>query len=650
MASEKSKHYDSFKVKNNLNNNDRHSRQIFLKVWKWVKIILIIIFVSIGLVGCVQSFTGRSGIKVGSGQELYTTSKRISPNIETLRYNPITNSFTRVNSDVNNVTANTYLGLKDPSVVEKLRKQDEETGATYGSYGSKTLGLQLQKNTKNANGEYENITQGNDGGYLYSKDDRYAYYNLGNGKENTATKVYKPLTKFEQVLMPAPVFHTKKQANGKVDVLYNRLKAYDDAKVLNYLPAGADPREVYLRDIFQILTNETLKYWEEHQNDPKLKWYKEFKDLIASENGTTFLEKATAYFNKLKTKVSANENEDKGLTTSEGNIVANFARSYRAAIGSYLQLTKHILGSRVENGTQIYSITHINNLGNYSKDSLLSSLFDANSSTPQKALATAKDYWGLGPFYGLFVQPVNLFMNAIITGLGTTGWSVILALVVTVIIVRLIAFAVSFKATFSQSRMEEFNQKKAKIEAKYAEYKSDKQMQQRKQLEIAELYKKEKISPWSGLISSFITLPILIVVFRIISASPEIKQATWYSIQLSTSSIRRVIAGDLIYLPIIIFSVGIQALAQYMPKILNRKKKSLRANAYQQAALKKENKKFNIISLIFIGIGVIFSAGLQIYWIIGGIWTILQHIFVHYFQKTKYFKEKVEPKLFPRTS
>jgi hypothetical protein len=43
--------------------------------------------------------------------------------------------------------------------------------------------------------------------------------------------------------------------------------------------------------------------------------------------------------------------------------------------------------------------------------------------------------------------------------------------------------------------MEEFNQKKAKIESKYAAYKGDRQMMQRKQAEISELYKKEKISP-----------------------------------------------------------------------------------------------------------------------------------------------------------
>lgn len=232
-------------------------------------------------------------------------------------------------------------------------------------------------------------------------------------------------------------------------------------------------------------------------------------------------------------------------------------------------------------------------------------------------------------------------------GLGSTGWSVILALVVTVIFVRLIAFFISLKSTFGQSKLEEINRKKAKIEAKYAEYKGDKAMQQKKQMEISQLYKESKISPFSSMVSLLITMPILFVVYRIISSAPEIKQASWYGIQLSTSSISRVIAKDFIYLPLIIFSVAVQALATYMPKILNwKKKKSERVDAYEKEAMKKSNRTNNIVQLIFIFIGVIFSAGLQIYWIISGIWTIFQTIFVHYFTKTRFFKEKVEPKLF----
>ncbi|GAA8718168.1 putative inner membrane protein translocase component YidC [Chlamydia abortus] len=70
---------------------------------------------------------------------------------------------------------------------------------------------------------------------------------------------------------------------------------------------------------------------------------------------------------------------------------------------------------------------------------------------------------------------------------------------------------------------------------------------------------------------------------------------------------------EFIYLPLVLVSMLVQGLAQYLPKILNRKKKSLRMDAYAKAANKKSNKMGNMLQIIFIGIGILFSAGLQIY-------------------------------------
>ncbi|WP_412031550.1 membrane protein insertase YidC [Metamycoplasma buccale] len=646
----KSKFYDDFKV---AKIEDNSPKKTWIKVWKWIKIVFVIIFITIGLVGCMQTFAVKASNKVGAGQELYTKKADVSPNVETLRYNPKTNFFERAN-DEKNTNANTFLGLstKDKkldghSIIEKLKRQDANSGATYGNYNGKTLALQLQK--QNSKGNFENITSETDdnNGLVYGNGKTFAYYNLGNEKGEYGTKTYTPVTKFEQVLMPLPSFHSK-----DAKTLFDKIKEIRLTELLANLPGGSREIDKYVRDIFQILVNETIKYWYEN-NVGKTKDNGGFKDYfdqyVSSMAGTTKLEKLNNYFKTFtKSKITEKIDDPAKATEDEGKAFANLSKISLAFV-HYATLLKYNSNnpSIQDGGYQHYILkqSFITRSGNYNKSAVLDGLFDSNSSIRQKSITTYKEHWEQGPFYGMFVHPVNHFMHAIINGLGTTGWSIILALVVTVIIVRLLSFAISFKSLFSQAKMEEFNQKKAKIEAKYAEYKNDKQMQQRKQMEITELYKKEKVSPFSGIITSFITMPILIVVFRIIAASPAIKQATWYGIQFSATSFRKVIAGEMLYLPILIVSVGIQALAQYLPKILNRKKKSLRADAYQREAMKKENKKFNIISLIFIGIGAIFSAGLQIYWIIGGIMTILQHIFVHYFQRTKFFKVKVEPKL-----
>jgi YidC/Oxa1 family membrane protein insertase len=57
--------------------------------------------------------------------------------------------------------------------------------------------------------------------------------------------------------------------------------------------------------------------------------------------------------------------------------------------------------------------------------------------------------------------------------------------------------------------------------------------------------------------------------------------------------------------------------------------------------MKKANRTQNIIMVIFIFMAIIFEAGVQIYWIVGGIWTMLQTLLIHHVQKTKFFREKL---------
>ncbi|AWX42626.1 Oxa1Ec [Metamycoplasma cloacale] len=636
----KSHHYNDFKSHKVATPSD--PRSVFKKVWKWIKIVLIIIFATVGMVGCVQSFAIKTSNKVGSGYEIYTSEKYVSPNVYTLRYDNSTNTFINGNTN-DNIKYNKFLGIESPETIEKIKKQDQETGGKYLNYNGSTFALQLIAPDKDNEDKFVNVkhSSSTDASYVYNDGTNYAYFNFGDDKGAGKTEFYTPLTTFERILLPTKVeFFTSKENNETIS-LNNRLKAITISEILPTLPVSAIAEDIFVRDALQIVINETLKMWVENDT---LK----IKSIIEGQQGKTVLEKVNAYLETFKDKVSETAETDKGLTKEEGLKFNNFALAYRLAFERYMAMFNYVLGNKTsESNYRYYVPSSVSPLGNYNENNGFRGIINPNEMIPQKALATYGDYWAQGPFYGMFVYPINQFMQAITHSLGTTGWSIILALILTVILVRLITFFISFKSLFMQSKLEELNQKKAKIEAKYAEYKNDKKMQQRKQLEISELYKKEKVSPFGQIITMLITLPILIVIFRIISASPEIKYASWYGIQMSASSIQRLIAKEYIYLPIIIFSVGIQALAQYTPKLLNRKKnKALRIDAYEQAAVKKSNRTNNIISLVFIFIGVIFSAGLQIYWIISGIWTIVQAIFVHYFQRTKFFKNKIEPKFF----
>ena len=701
----KSKFYNDFRANKPKENLQQQRRSAWLKVWKWIKIILVVFFAGIGLLGCVQSFTTKTGTKVGTGTEFYTTKRQVSPNVETFRYNKKSNTFDFINN-LEHIKDNAYLGLNNANedLIEKLRNQDRKSGATYGVYNGTSLGLKLEK-------EHQKIENGKTINYykpieseIYGNGNNYLYYNLDKEK---GTKIYSPVSKFIEYNYLSTSFFSQQVINPKGEKStikrYDLLKSVDQNKITNYVQRGSSPVEFFARDILESLIKNTYKEWFDN-NVNNINWLldpskeEKTKNLKAINGIFPPLPENASYDQKmqrlselhnlfLNSNTNANIGDKKHLFPSDPfwskefseyggkkfdelspfeqstilktwdkyawiEKIVEFLTLEKLMISKYTSLLNYKLinkGNDAIKGFEKneYYLSFLTANGNYDKLRPLTGLMYGNDKIPHKPLVTQKDYWSMGPFFGMFVQPINWFMHKIIIGLGTTGWSVILALIVTVIIVRFIAAVVSFKSLFSQQKMEELNKKKAKIEAKYAEYKNDKQMQIRKQTEISEMYKQEKISPFSSFVSMFITLPILIVVFRIVSSSPEIKQATWYGIQFSATSFRRLFKGDWKYLPLILLSLGIQALAQYLPKLLNlKKKKSLRADAYEQEALKKSNKRNNMMQILFIGFGAIFSAGLQIYWIIGGVWTIFQNLFVHYFSKSKLFKEKIEPRMF----
>ena len=100
------------------------------------------------------------------------------------------------------------------------------------------------------------------------------------------------------------------------------------------------------------------------------------------------------------------------------------------------------------------------------------------------------------------------------------------------IIVHLILYPISMKSLKSQRALKEIQPKIREIQKKY----KNKQEQAAKMLE---LYKKEKINPFSGIFPLLIQLPILIALYRVFLGSfqPEILQNLYsFFILLSTKS------------------------------------------------------------------------------------------------------------------
>lgn len=262
-------------------------------------------------------------------------------------------------------------------------------------------------------------------------------------------------------------------------------------------------------------------------------------------------------------------------------------------------------------------------------------------SAAQKPITSWGESWRLGPFYGLIVWPISFIINGMMGQMPKlNGWDGIIAIVVTILITRIVVTLFTYKTLFSSHKQQQLNPKKAKIDAKYAPFKSNREMEQRKRQELAKLYKTNNISMIDPLKAMCISMPIFFAVWRVVQGIPDIKSTTWLGIQFSLTSWRELFNGAWQYLPLLIIAAGIQALSQYLPRLLNRKRMSERSNKAEQAALKQSNKTQNIVMLVFIAISVMFEAGVQIYWIIGGLWQISQVLIVHHIVKGQWYRTK----------
>ncbi|WKX02487.1 membrane protein insertase YidC [Candidatus Mycoplasma mahonii] len=257
----------------------------------------------------------------------------------------------------------------------------------------------------------------------------------------------------------------------------------------------------------------------------------------------------------------------------------------------------------------------------------------SNLKTNYRPFVRWGDAWSVGPFYGIFVYPIATIAAKLIDGLGDMdGWETLITIFIVVWAIRAFTFALSFKSTMQQTKMQEMAGKKAIIDAKYANHKGNKQMEQRQKQEVSELYKKEGINPLGSIGSIFLTMPFFLAMWRVIGALPHIKATVWIGINFSATSYKELMTWtEWQYLPLMILAAFFAVMQQLMPRLLTRKRNNNRINVHQKAAMKKNNKTQNIMMIVFGIMGLAFSAGMQVYWIAGGMWMILQSYATHRF-------------------
>lgn len=198
-----------------------------------------------------------------------------------------------------------------------------------------------------------------------------------------------------------------------------------------------------------------------------------------------------------------------------------------------------------------------------------------------------------------------------------------IAVILLTIIIRFILYPVSVKALNSQRAIQRLQPKIQEIQKKYKDNK------EQLAKETLELYRKEKINPFSGLFLAIIQLPILIALYTVFwkGLNPE-ELSVLYKFVLNPGQINAVFLGIIdLSKPNFIFAVLAGVLQFFQTKMLTPPKITEKKNEpdFSQMMQKQMLYIFPILTVIIL---LNLPSAIGLYWIVSGIFSIGQQYFL----------------------
>lgn len=242
-----------------------------------------------------------------------------------------------------------------------------------------------------------------------------------------------------------------------------------------------------------------------------------------------------------------------------------------------------------------------------------------------------------GPFYALFVWPIaQILLNFMY---ATRDWPVglnaILGLIIVLFIIRLITILITARATIQTERISEIQGKIAEINAKYKDAK-DMQSRQKKQIETKELYAKHNVKPLAPFESMIITLPIFLIIYRVVTILRPLKFISLFNIwDLTATPISEIFSNFTTsgwpYIFFLLIIIPVQILSQKIPQWLAKKRNrnATTVGAKNKQQLRRVRLTQNIIAIVLAVVVAISASGIGLYWFFNAIFTILQSYIIH---------------------
>lgn len=215
-----------------------------------------------------------------------------------------------------------------------------------------------------------------------------------------------------------------------------------------------------------------------------------------------------------------------------------------------------------------------------------------------------------GIWTSIFIKPLAWVILTIGEFVKSNG----LALIITSLLIRFIAFPITRKTAIQSELMQKAKPELDKLEKKYAN-KKDNDSMMRKSQEMAFIYKKYNINPIAGCLYAMLQLPLFIAFLEAINRVPAIFEENFIGFQLGTTPVTGLTNGNFIYI-IITILVG---LSTYYSLKFNS------ASNPDNVQVKSMNKIMFVMILVM---SVFMSSALNIYWITTNLFTIGQNLLV----------------------
>jgi YidC/Oxa1 family membrane protein insertase len=230
----------------------------------------------------------------------------------------------------------------------------------------------------------------------------------------------------------------------------------------------------------------------------------------------------------------------------------------------------------------------------------------------------------IGIFFNIFLYK-PLFNSLVLFYNILPGHDFGIAIIALTLAIKFILYPLSVKAFKSQKVLQDLQPKVKEIQNKY---KDDKEKLAKATLD---LYKNEKINPFSGFFLAFVQLPILIALYNVFWQGLKPEQLNnLYSFISNPSQINPMFLGMVdLSKPNIYFAIIAGVLQFFQTKMVaSNQKKDKNASKAPDMAQAMQTQMLYVFPVITIIILLSLPSALGLYWIISSIFSIIQQYYI----------------------